>query len=1380
MKRFASTPSQPAIGVLAAYALLALALLLPAAASADSRFGDGTLNNPGGLAVSAREGGNIYVANSAKNRIDEFEPSGAFVRAFGWGVQNGAAELQVCTASCQTGLSGANPGEFSFADAIAIDNDPLSTSYGDVYVVDQRNYRVEKFGPGGEFLLMFGGEVDKTSHADVCTEADLEGGDVCGVGVPGTGSSHFFESGSLDWEHEGSNSIALGPNGETVYVGDYGRVQEFTSNGAFAGELKLEDPEEQFVTALAVDSSGDIFERSAVYQSFGGAPLTQVPGVREYEPAPGRSLLRTFDTEEAGADATQIALDEKGDLFLSNYGGGAFQFRAFKPTGALYAIFSSDQVLPQKEGGVVLDRFFEPAGIAVGDAVGDLYATSTFPAPHHIAVVPLPTPGPPAVKPESETATDIEPATVTLKAVVNPHGFDTEVEFEYLTQAEYEAHGDSFAGAPTTSRVHLSPLIHDDPVSIAVSGLSPETAYRFRAVAVNHCNEAEPLEVCEAHGEGAGFETLPPVSVRGFTTQTVGPEEVVFKAELSPDNSVSPTVYTIAYEPCEPGNACSSTGELNVHGNEFEDVKATFIGLKPKTTYHYGLFAENEFGQVETADATFTTEPSAAEEREAELAECENVILREENNSIALPDCRAYERVSYPEKGGYPAFPANKLSPSGERVAYDSSGSFAGATAHFATVHYLAHRTGSGWVTQAAVAASLGTGQQPTPTTFEPNAELDSWLFSVQPGPNVEAATGAQEGALYRGEADGSYLKATPTLAPVEAASIPLADWFEPFAFSSDFSRLFIYTGARLLESDPRPSEPPAVQYQQSRIYEVAGAGGPAPSLRLAAELPLDLIADKNCTLNRNPSIGRPTRLASADGSLLFYTAPLDLEPGGKCGLGNPNPYAVFACHAAAGSCVEGQPGYHEAIRLSAPPPPQCHSPSPCAGAAPANAFYYGDSADGARVWFTTTQPLVDSDADAEEAEAAGDLYLARLAPDGSVEELVQASHGEPSDPTAGANAGVQTVVAVSPDGQHAYFVATGLLTTQPNGAGETASLGADNLYAYDAASGRTSFVARLCSGPASSGTAVDAACAASLESGKLSGAHNDHNLLDQGNTFAPQAHLTPDGRYLVFDTYARLVPGDTDAAPDVYRYDLQTGGLLRLSFGRDGNDAGGNDDAYPAEIGGAEQAVLPSGVAEDDSRVVSADGSRVVFETAAPLVSRDVNAGPRPACEAEHTGCDVYEWEEEGSGSCREPGGCVSLISDGRDAHGAEAAVISASGRDVTFYTSRGLVPGDTDGIGDVYDAREGGGFAPSPPPQICEGPETCHGPAPEPQLQPSFTSSETRHGPEGEREPLKCAKGKRKVKKHGQVRCVPNRHHKHKGKRRHKRAAARQGGRR
>jgi hypothetical protein len=60
----------------------------------------------------------------------------------------------------------------------------------------------------------------------------------------------------------------------------------------------------------------------------------------------------------------------------------------------------------------------------------------------------------------------------------------------------------------------------------------------------------------------------------------------------------------------------------------------------------------------------------------------------------------------------------------------------------------------------------------------------------------------------------------------------------------------------------------------------------------------------------------------------------------------------------------------------------------------------------------------------------------------------------------------------------------------------------------------------------------------------------------------------------------------------------------------------------------------------------------------------------------------------------------------------------MSPSASDIFFFSATALVGQDVDGLGDVYDARMGGGFKKPQKPLECEG-ETCQGPGKEP---PSF----------------------------------------------------------
>ena len=93
--------------------------------------GDGQLWTPQGVAVGSS--GNVYVADWNNARVQQFSSSGAFLRTWGWGVDDGSNALQVCTSSCQAGIPGAGDGQFDGPATLTIDS-------SGVFVADYRNH----------------------------------------------------------------------------------------------------------------------------------------------------------------------------------------------------------------------------------------------------------------------------------------------------------------------------------------------------------------------------------------------------------------------------------------------------------------------------------------------------------------------------------------------------------------------------------------------------------------------------------------------------------------------------------------------------------------------------------------------------------------------------------------------------------------------------------------------------------------------------------------------------------------------------------------------------------------------------------------------------------------------------------------------------------------------------------------------------------------------------------------------------------------------------------------------------------------------------------------------------------------------------------------
>jgi DNA-binding beta-propeller fold protein YncE len=146
----------------------------------------GEFNDPRGLATDPA--GNLYVADHGNNRVQKLDSDGRFLAVWG---RNGGE-----------GSSGRGAAQFTRPRGVAVD------STGHLFVADKNNNRVQEFGPDGQFMRMWG----------------RNGGD----GSAGLGNGEFNTP----------YSIAVDRSGQ-VYVADTAnnRIQAFTGDGGFLARL---------------------------------------------------------------------------------------------------------------------------------------------------------------------------------------------------------------------------------------------------------------------------------------------------------------------------------------------------------------------------------------------------------------------------------------------------------------------------------------------------------------------------------------------------------------------------------------------------------------------------------------------------------------------------------------------------------------------------------------------------------------------------------------------------------------------------------------------------------------------------------------------------------------------------------------------------------------------------------------------------------------------------------------------------------------------------------------------------------------------------------------------------------------------------------------
>lgn len=432
--------------------------------------GPGQMSQVRGVAANSSNG-HVLVADLKNARIDEFDIWGQFVKAWGWGVLDGSAEPQVCTAvsGCQAGIPGAGVGQLAKPSGIAVD------ASGNVYVNELENdtsefgelsFRVQKFDSEGHFLLMFGGEVDKTSGANVCTKADVEGGDVCGSGVPGAGNGEF---GQLGLVTPPGTRIAIDSEGK-VFVGDVGRIEKFSPSGLF--ESSVEVPGET-VKAMALDASGNFY----VSYAQGVGPAKD----NVHKLSPSGAQLGEFAVKEPRA----MAVDSTNHLYVVEN-----PLKGDEPPGDTVGEFgpSGNRLIVRE------DRFAEGhnligglgLNLGCGLASEDLYvshldAIQAYGPPPDPNLCPPPERAPTIA---DQYASAVDPDGAVLQAKINPHFWLDAVYF-----VEYGTGKCSEGGCPTLQPTgapsHLTEQTVNAPVTSAgvfLPELEPDTTYHFRFV----------------------------------------------------------------------------------------------------------------------------------------------------------------------------------------------------------------------------------------------------------------------------------------------------------------------------------------------------------------------------------------------------------------------------------------------------------------------------------------------------------------------------------------------------------------------------------------------------------------------------------------------------------------------------------------------------------------------------------------------------------------------------------------------------------------------------------------------------------------------------------------------------------------------------------
>jgi hypothetical protein len=275
-----------------------------------------------------------------------------------------------------------------------------------------------------------------------------------------------------------------------------------------------------------------------------------------------RSKIQEFATAEPSAPVCSFELGAGGIVGLSvdsSTGEVFFSFEADKKRGIQVlqpcdegAEFEQDQpIVAQPKPNEPLTglavnptltwELGRPAGVlyALPASIGEVEPGYMFsPAVSHEPVV------------ESESVANVTATSTSLKAEINPEGATTRYTFQYLTAAAYETNeenepGELFAGA-TEAPVGGALLGTGQtalPAAVSVSGLSPETEYRYRVIASSIEGSDE--------GDAESFRT--------YAVQVEGPPDDRVYELVSPTRKDGGEVFPLnpsissCEEECKPG-----------------------------------------------------------------------------------------------------------------------------------------------------------------------------------------------------------------------------------------------------------------------------------------------------------------------------------------------------------------------------------------------------------------------------------------------------------------------------------------------------------------------------------------------------------------------------------------------------------------------------------------------------------------------------------------------------------------------------------------------------------------------------------------------------------------------------------------------------------
>ncbi len=532
------------------------------------------LTEPDWISVNESAGheysGSVYVVDRA-NRVERFSADGAYLGQF-----NGSGTYEV-EGKSKTGAA-ASTGAFSNPEGVAVDSDPSSSSFGDVYVIDEGHNVVDKFTALGAYL----GQITGTCPvAGSCAAADIiRFAEIDGIAVDPDGNVWVEDNrrGELDTNPTIDDFSGAQPNAF---------IASRISKGLGAAER-----------GIAVDSEDNIYiiqKRKPVVAKLNSAG--EVLGGQAGEELDG------------GALAAGVAVDPgSGDVYID--------------TGASVAVVNPSESLVESFGGGLLSQ---AGSLAVNQTAGvDGYAYVLQRASGVVALFERSaTTHTPPPTPKSNPATEVTGVSADLHGELNPEGTQGGVGYYFSYN--------SGSGATCTGPGSVNTLLDNDGFNLSgnseeaikatATGLEPNQEYVYCLVAAKYGVTAGAEEI---------FDTISaaPTVISESAENTEGSGEGKFSARINPNHSKQETTYKFEYS--KEGSVSENTlagaiktveGESAIPAEAFgeETVTSPTVDLfPPRNTYYYRVVVTN--GEQTTGKVqAYTKLPIVTGENTSEL-----------------------------------------------------------------------------------------------------------------------------------------------------------------------------------------------------------------------------------------------------------------------------------------------------------------------------------------------------------------------------------------------------------------------------------------------------------------------------------------------------------------------------------------------------------------------------------------------------------------------------------------------------------------------------------------------------------------------------------------------------------------------------------------